>query len=163
MSVRPTPSLQSRRRPAGRRRDRAGFRPAGRRHRRGVQCARASRPRHAHYRPFHAGDGDVLDEGIALYFPAPAFLHRRRRTGTAGPRWSGGHGHAAGARAWNWARRLARPGEFTERAFLNDKLDLAQAEAIADLIASGTAAAARAAMRSLQGEFSQRVHELVEG
>ena len=56
--------------------------------------------------------------------------------------------------------RIARPGEFSERAFLNDKLDLAQAEAIADLIESGTDAAARAAQRSLQGEFSRRINEL---
>jgi len=66
------------------------------------------------------------------------------------------------ARVLELGARPARPGEFSERAFLNDKLDLAQAEAIADLIASDTAAAARAALRSLQGEFSRRVHALVE-
>ncbi|MQT62928.1 tRNA uridine-5-carboxymethylaminomethyl(34) synthesis GTPase MnmE, partial [Pseudomonas sp. FSL R10-0056] len=58
--------------------------------------------------------------------------------------------------------RLARPGEFSERAFLNDKLDLAQAEAIADLIEASSAQAARNALRSLQGAFSQRVHNLTE-
>jgi tRNA modification GTPase len=67
------------------------------------------------------------------------------------------------ARVVECGARLARPGEFSERAFLNEKLDLAQAEAIADLIASDTAAAARAALRSLQGEFSQQVQELVDG
>jgi tRNA modification GTPase len=66
------------------------------------------------------------------------------------------------ARVLELGARPARPGEFSERAFLNDKLDLAQAEAVADLIASDTAEAARAAVRSLQGEFSARVHELVE-
>src|SRR5690606_36776915 len=58
--------------------------------------------------------------------------------------------------------RIARPGEFSERAFLNDKLDLAQAEAIADLIDASSEQAARCAMQSLQGEFSKRIHELVE-
>ena len=66
-------------------------------------------------------------------------------------------------RACELGARLARAGEFSERAFLNGKIDLAQAEAIADLIESGSRAATRAAMRSLEGRFSRQVHELVDG
>ncbi len=118
-------------------------------------------PRHAVFRRFRAGDGEVIDEGIALYFPAPHSF-----TGEDVLELQGHGGPVVMdlllARALELGARLARPGEFSERAFLNDKLDLAQAEAIADLIASDTAAAARAALRSLQGEFSQRVNSLVE-
>ena len=119
------------------------------------------KPRHAHFARFLGADGEVLDEGLALYFPAPRSFtgeHVLELHGHGGPvllerllrRL-----HALGA-------RLARPGEFSERAFLNGKLDLAQAEAVADLIAANTEAAARAALRSLQGEFSARIHALVE-
>ncbi len=120
------------------------------------------RPRHAHYTPFSDGEGLVLDEGIALYFPAPHSFTGEQVVELQG------HGgpvvmdlllkaiFALGARP-------ARAGEFSERAFLNDKLDLAQAEAVADLIEAGSAQAARSALRSLQGEFSRRVHALVEG
>lgn len=119
------------------------------------------RPRQARFARF-LGDGDeVLDEGIALYFPAPHSF-----TGEDVLELQGHGGpvlldrllrrlHALGA-------RLARPGEFSERAFLNGKLDLAQAEAVADLIAANTEAAARAALRSLQGEFSALIEQLVE-
>ncbi len=118
-------------------------------------------PRHAGLRRFRDAAGQVIDAGIALYFPAPQSF--------TGEDVLELHGHGGPvvmdlllARVLELGARLARPGEFSERAFLNDKLDLAQAEAVADLIASGTAAAARAAMRSLQGEFSARVQELVE-
>jgi tRNA modification GTPase len=121
---------------------------------------RLPRARHAHFATLSDADGPI-DHGLLLYFPGPAsytgedvlelqlhgsmpVLHRLLR-------WL----DALGARA-------ARPGEFTERAFLNGKLDLAQAEAVADLIAAGSDAAARAAQRSLDGEFSRRVHALTD-
>ncbi len=119
-------------------------------------------PRQAILRRFRSSDGEVIDEGIALYFPAPHSF-----TGEDVLELQGHGGPVVMdlllARVLELGARPARPGEFSERAFLNDKLDLAQAEAIADLIASDTAAAARAALRSLQGEFSQRVRGLVEG
>ena len=125
-------------------------------------CGALPAPRQAALRRFRAGDGAVLDEGIALYFPAPHSF-----TGEDVLELQGHGGPVVMdlllARVCELDARPARPGEFSERAFLNDKLDLAQAEAIADLIASDTAAAARAALRSLQGEFSRRVHALVEG
>lgn len=119
------------------------------------------RARHAHYTPFFDAEGQQLDEGIALFFPGPNSF-----TGEDVVEFQGHGGPvvldlvlaatlAAGA-------RLARPGEFSERAFLNDKLDLAQAEAIADLIDSTSEQAARCALRSLQGQFSQQVQSLVE-
>jgi tRNA modification GTPase len=118
-------------------------------------------PRHAHYCAFHDATQTVLDEGIALYFPGP---HSFTGEDVVELQGHGGpvvldlllsHITQSGA-------RLARPGEFSERAFLNDKLDLAQAEAIADLIDATTEQAARNALQSLQGAFSQRIHELVE-
>jgi tRNA modification GTPase len=127
----------------------------------GAVCGDLPPPRTAAFRRFRDGVGQCLDEGIALFFPAPASF--------TGEDVLELHGHGGPvvmdlllARVLELGTRLARPGEFSERAFLNDKLDLAQAEAIADLIASSTAAAARAALHSLQGEFSQRVHALVE-
>lgn len=117
--------------------------------------------RHAHFAKFLDADRQVLDEGIALFFPSPAsftgedileiqahggpvildmLLHRLLSLGT----------------------RLANPGEFSERAFLNDKIDLSQAEAIADLIDSTSQQAARGAVKSLQGEFSVLINDLVE-
>lgn len=118
-------------------------------------------PRQAIFHRFRDRQQQIIDEGIALYFPAPHSF-----TGESVLELQGHGGPvvldlllqnilALGA-------RMARPGEFSERAFLNDKLDLAQAEAVADLIESGTAEAVRAAMGSLQGVFSSRVHELVE-
>lgn len=118
-------------------------------------------PRTATYRTFKSASGEKIDAGVALYFPAPGSF-----TGESVLEL---HGHggpvvqslltdaivAAGA-------RLAEPGEFSKRAFLNDKLDLVQAEAIADLIGSGTAQAARAALRSLSGAFSKAVDGLAE-
>ena len=103
----------------------------------------------------------MLDEGIALYFPGPNSF-----TGEDVLELQG-HGGPIVLdmllkRCLELGCRLARPGEFSERAFLNDKLDLAQAEAIADLIEASSAQAARNALRSLQGAFSQRVHNLTE-
>ncbi|MCP5325908.1 MAG: tRNA uridine-5-carboxymethylaminomethyl(34) synthesis GTPase MnmE [Oceanospirillaceae bacterium] len=117
--------------------------------------------RYAHYCPFKDASGTVLDEGIALYFKAPNSF-----TGEDIVEFQGHGGPvvldlllkeivAQGC-------RLARPGEFSERAFLNDKMDLTQAEAIADLIDSASEQAARCALRSLQGEFSRRVHSLLD-
>lgn len=118
-------------------------------------------PRHAHYGPFQEADAQVIDEGIALYFPGPNSF-----TGEDVLELQG-HGGPVVLdmllqRCVQLGSRLARPGEFSERAFLNDKLDLAQAEAIADLIEASSAQAARNALRSLQGAFSQRVHSLTE-
>jgi tRNA modification GTPase len=136
-------------------------------------CGRALKPREATLLPFRAADGSTIDQGLAIHFPAPhsytgedvlelqahggpvvlqLLLARCLEAGaqadpaTGAPRLSG--------------LRVAQPGEFTERAFLNDKIDLAQAEAIADLIDASTEAAARSASRSLSGEFSGEVHAL---
>ena len=119
------------------------------------------KPRTAHYGPFKDADGTALDEGIALYFPNPHSF-----TGEDVLELQG-HGGPVVLdfllkRCVQLGARMARPGEFSERAFLNDKLDLAQAEAIADLIDAASEQAARCALRSLQGEFSKRIHELVE-
>ncbi|MFO0512025.1 MAG: tRNA uridine-5-carboxymethylaminomethyl(34) synthesis GTPase MnmE, partial [Gammaproteobacteria bacterium] len=111
---------------------------------------------------FRDGAGEALDSGLALYFPAP-----HSYTGEAVLELHGHGGPAVLAalveRAVELGARRAEPGEFTRRAYLNDKLDLAQAEAVADLIDAGSQAAARAALRSLQGAFSAEVHGLVEG
>ncbi|MGP4845449.1 tRNA uridine-5-carboxymethylaminomethyl(34) synthesis GTPase MnmE [Marinobacter sp. 1Y8] len=118
------------------------------------------RPRYAHYGPFTGSNGEVIDEGLGLFFPNPHSF-----TGEDVFELQGHGGTvildlllrevcAQGA-------RLARPGEFSERAFLNDKMDLTQAEAIADLIESSSEQAARCALRSLQGAFSSRIDALV--
>jgi len=116
-------------------------------------------PRYATLTHFCDGQGGVIDSGLALFFPAPHSF--------TGEDVLELHGHGGAyvlrrvmQRVLELGSRGARPGEFSERAFLNDKIDLVQAEAIADLIESGTDAAARAAQRSLQGEFSHRVHEV---
>lgn len=118
-------------------------------------------PRHAHYGPWHADDGEVIDEGILLFFPGPHSF-----TGDDVLELQGHGGPVVLdmllSRCIELGARLARPGEFSERAFLNDKLDLAQAEAIADLIEASSAQAARNAVRSLQGAFSERVAALTE-
>ncbi|MCO5099475.1 MAG: tRNA uridine-5-carboxymethylaminomethyl(34) synthesis GTPase MnmE [Burkholderiaceae bacterium] len=126
---------------------------------------RSPLPRHATYGPFFAADGGVIDRGIAIYYPAPHSYTGEdvlELQGHGGPvvlqlllRRVLDAGAALGV-------RLAEPGEFTQRAFLNDKLDLAQAEAVADLIDASTEQAARSAARSLSGEFSDAVHALVE-
>ncbi len=118
-------------------------------------------PRYAHYCAFHSREGEVLDQGIALFFPGPHSF-----TGEDVLELQG-HGGPVILdlllrEITRLGVRLARPGEFSERAFLNDKLDLAQAEAIADLIDATTEQAARNALHSLQGAFSARIHELVE-
>ncbi|MES2819323.1 MAG: tRNA uridine-5-carboxymethylaminomethyl(34) synthesis GTPase MnmE [Pseudomonadota bacterium] len=118
-------------------------------------------PRYAHYGDFADSRGQVLDQGLALYFPGPHSF-----TGEDVLELQG-HGGPVILdlllrRCLQLGARLARPGEFSERAFLNDKLDLAQAEAIADLIEASSEQAARNAVRSLQGEFSRRVHGLTE-
>lgn len=118
-------------------------------------------PRRATFARFLTADGDPIDEGIALYFPAPHSF-----TGEQVLELQGHGGPVVMdlllTRVLELGAQIAGPGEFTRRAFLNGKLDLAQAEAIADLIESGTAAAARLAVRSLEGAFSRRIHDLVE-
>ncbi|MBV2130259.1 tRNA uridine-5-carboxymethylaminomethyl(34) synthesis GTPase MnmE [Arsukibacterium indicum] len=120
------------------------------------------KPRTAEYLPFFDTDSKVLDQGIALYFPGPNSF-----TGEDVLELQGHGGPVLLDMLLKQVLavpnvRIARPGEFSERAFLNDKLDLAQAEAIADLIDASSEQAARSAMQSLQGEFSRRIHELVE-
>jgi len=116
-------------------------------------------PRLARVTSFLDSDGKPLDRGVALYFPAPASY-----TGEHVLELQGHGGALVGdlllERLLELGCRMARPGEFSERAFLNGKIDIAQAEAIADLIDAGTTAAARAAVRSMQGEFSARIHAL---
>ncbi len=123
--------------------------------------AMSLQPRHAHYCEFVAADGGVLDRGIALFFPGPHSF-----TGEDVLELQGHGGPVILdlllTEITRLGVRLARPGEFSERAFLNDKLDLAQAEAIADLIDATNEQAARNALHSLQGAFSNRIHELVE-
>lgn len=116
--------------------------------------------RQASYAPFRDAQGQIMDQGIALFFPAP-----HSYTGEDVLELQG-HGGTAVLqlvlqRCLELGARLAQPGEFTLRAFLNNKLDLAQAESVADLIDATTSQAARSAMRSLQGEFSQAIRGLV--
>jgi tRNA modification GTPase len=118
------------------------------------------RPRHAHYGPF-LDQGLPLDQGLTLFFPGPHSF--------TGEDVLELHGHGGPVvmdlllrACLKQGARLARPGEFSERAFLNDKLDLAQAEAIADLIEASSEQAARNAVQSLQGAFSRRVEALTE-
>ncbi|MEK6750191.1 MAG: tRNA uridine-5-carboxymethylaminomethyl(34) synthesis GTPase MnmE [Pseudomonadota bacterium] len=118
-------------------------------------------PRYAKYGQFLGENAQILDEGLALFFPAPHSF-----TGDDILELQGHGGpvvmHLILQRACALGARLAKPGEFSQRAFFNGKLDLAQAEAVADLINSTTDAAARSALRSLQGEFSKRVRGLVD-
>ncbi len=138
-------------------------------------CGKALRPREATYLPLRDAAGQPIDHGLAIHFPAPhsytgedvlelqahggpvvlQLLLARCLEAAAEP-------DAAG-RPRLPGLRVARPGEFSERAFLNDKIDLAQAEAIADLIDASTSAAARSATRSLSGEFSREIHTLRDG
>ena len=121
-------------------------------------------PRYAHFLPFMDEDGSIIDEGIALYFKAPHSF-----TGEDVLELQG-HGGPVVLQMLmkrclqvgkNIDLRMAEPGEFTRRAFLNDRIDLAQAEAIADLIDATTEEAVRSASRSLSGAFSREIHELV--
>lgn len=118
-------------------------------------------PRYAVLGNFRDENEAVIDQGIALYFPAPHSF-----TGEDVLELQGHGGNAVLQlllrRCFALGARLAEPGEFTKRAFLNDKIDLAQAESVADLIDAATAEAAKSAMRSLQGEFSGAIHGLVE-
>lgn len=121
----------------------------------------APSPRHAHYARIRDAAGEVIDHGLMLYFPAP-----HSYTGESVLELQM-HGSVVVLdqvlrRVCTLGARLARPGEFSERAFLNGKLDLAQVEAVADLIAARSESAARAAMRSLQGQFSRRVQTLLD-
>lgn len=117
--------------------------------------------RQANYTAFLDSDGAVIDQGIALFFPAP-----HSYTGENVLELQGHGGIAVPQlilqRCLELGARMAHPGEFTQRAFLNNKLDLAQAESVADLIDATTSQAARSAMRSLQGEFSKAIHHLVD-
>ena len=119
-------------------------------------------PRYAHYGAFYALDKTILDKGVALFFPAPHSF-----TGEDVLELQGHGGQAIldcllKAVITLPKVRLARPGEFSERAFVNDKMDLTQAEATADLINASSEQAARCAMRSLQGVFSQQINVLLE-
>jgi tRNA modification GTPase len=128
-------------------------------------CGQSLTPRHASYVPFVDEKGDALDRGIALYFPAPHSYtgeHVLELQGHGGPIVLQLVLQRAIDIGREFGLRLAEPGEFTRRAFLNDKLDLAQAEAVADLIEASTEAAARSAGRSLDGAFSRDIHVLVE-
>jgi len=122
---------------------------------------RVPQARHAHYWPLMDEAGQVLDQGIVLFFPAP---HSFTGEDVLELQAHGGPVllDMLLRRCLELGARQARPGEFSERAFLNDKLDLAQAEAIADLIDAGSEQAARNALRSLQGEFSRCIHDLCE-
>lgn len=124
-------------------------------------CGKLPQPRYAQFTHFRDKSGDLIDSGIALYFPGPASF-----TGEDVVELQG-HGSPLVMdqlcqRAIELGARMARPGEFSERAFLNNKMDLAQAEAVADLIESSTEQAARSAVRSLQGDFSNRINAFLE-
>ncbi|MEO6016090.1 MAG: tRNA uridine-5-carboxymethylaminomethyl(34) synthesis GTPase MnmE [Polaromonas sp.] len=138
-------------------------------------CGRQLLPRHAHYLPFCDASGEVIDQGLALHFPAPHsytgedVLELQAHGGPvvlqlllARCLEAGAARNPATGQPWLAQLRVAQPGEFTERAFLNDKIDLAQAEAIADLIDASTETAARSAARSMSGEFSLAVNTLLE-
>ncbi len=122
---------------------------------------RELQPRHAHFTGFHDSDATLLDRGIALYFPTP---HSFTGEDVVELQAHGGPVilDLLLREVCRRGARLARPGEFSERAYLNGKIDLAQAEAIADLINSSTERAALNATRSLEGEFSRRIEALVE-
>ena len=124
-------------------------------------CQQTFTPRHAHFCRFHNRAGNVLDNGIGLFFRAP---HSFTGEDVVELQAHGGPVilDLLLKACCERGARPARPGEFSERAYLNDKIDLAQAEAIADLINSTTEQAALNATRSLQGEFSRRINELVE-
>lgn len=122
-------------------------------------AGQALEPRHATHVAFRDAQGVTIDDGLALYFPRP-----HSYTGEDVVEWHGHGGPAVMrlllARCMELGARLAEPGEFTRRAFLNGKLDLAQAESVADVIDAATATAVRAAARSLTGEFSREVRAL---
>ena len=126
-----------------------------------LSSGKVLKPRQAHYASFYDADDAVIDQGLVLSFPAPNSF--------TGEQVLALHGHGGPVvldclvnRCIELGARLARPGEFSERAFLNDKLDLAQAEAVADLIDASSTQAAKSAVRSLQGEFSSKIRDFVE-
>ncbi|MCP4996859.1 MAG: tRNA uridine-5-carboxymethylaminomethyl(34) synthesis GTPase MnmE [Gammaproteobacteria bacterium] len=123
---------------------------------------RLPQPRTAHFARFLAADNSIIDEGLALWFPGPGSF-----TGEDVLELQGHGGPVVMdmllQRVLQSGVRLAQPGEFSQRAFLNDKLDLTQAEAIADLIEAGSQTAARLALHSLEGAFSDQIDRLVEG
>ena len=136
-------------------------------------CGRDLKPREATYLPFVDASGEAIDHGLALYFPAPHsftgedVLELQAHGGPVVMQLllarcleAGAEIDAATQHPRLAGLRVAQPGEFTQRAFLNDKMDLAQAEAVADLIDASTEAAARGAARSLSGEFSKEIHSL---
>ena len=138
-------------------------------------CGRTLTARQATYLPFRDAKGEVIDQGLALYFPAPHsytgedVLELQAHGGPVVLQLLLSRCLEAGAtlnpathQPWLPNMRIATPGEFTERAFLNDKIDLAQAEAIADLIDASTETAARSAARSMSGEFSLAINTLLE-
>ncbi len=125
-----------------------------------AMLGRMPQPRHAHFAAFRDAAGELIDRGLLLHFPAPASYTGEHVLELQG------HGSAVLLdhllrRVCELGARLARPGEFTERAFLNGKLDLAQAEAVADLIAARSQAGARAALQSMEGVFSRKVEALL--
>ncbi|HXD35239.1 MAG TPA: tRNA uridine-5-carboxymethylaminomethyl(34) synthesis GTPase MnmE [Rhodanobacter sp.] len=122
---------------------------------------RAPTPRYAHFAAFRNGAGELIDRGLLLHFPAPASYTGEHVLELQG------HGNAVLLdlllrRCCELGAHLARAGEFTERAFLNGKLDLAQAEAVADLISARSQAGARAALQSMEGVFSRKVDALLQ-
>ncbi|MBC7601585.1 MAG: tRNA uridine-5-carboxymethylaminomethyl(34) synthesis GTPase MnmE [Ramlibacter sp.] len=126
-------------------------------------CGRSLKPREATYLALRAADGTSIDQGIAIHFPGPNsytgedVLELQAHGGPVVMQLLLARCLEAGAAI---EMRVAEPGEFTQRAFLNDKIDLAQAEAVADLIDASTEAAARSATRSMSGEFSREIHDL---
>ena len=136
-------------------------------------CGKTLVPRQAHYLPFNDAQGEPIDQGLALFFPGPNsytgedVLELQAHGGpvvlqllVARCMEAAKQLNASTGQPMLPGLRLAQPGEFTQRAFLNDKIDLAQAEAIADLIDASTGAAARSASRSLAGDFSKEIHVL---
>ena len=136
-------------------------------------CGKSLVPRQAHYLPFNDAQGEPIDQGLALFFPGPNsytgedVLELQAHGGpvvlqllVARCMEAAKQLNASTGQPMLPGLRLAQPGEFTQRAFLNDKIDLAQAEAIADLIDASTGAAARSASRSLAGDFSKEIHVL---
>lgn len=139
-------------------------------------CGKTLQARQAHYLPFNDEQGEPIDQGLAIFFPGPNsytgedVLELQAHGGPVVLQLlvsrcleAAEQINTATGLAFLPGLRLAAPGEFTQRAFLNDKIDLAQAEAIADLIDASTGAAARSASRSLAGDFSKEIHNLREG
>ena len=139
-------------------------------------CGKSLQARQAHYLPFNDDKGEPIDQGLAIFFPGPNsytgedVLELQAHGGPVVLQLllsrcleAAQQINATTGTAYLPSLRLAAPGEFTQRAFLNDKIDLAQAEAIADLIDASTGAAARSASRSLAGDFSKEIHTLRDG